>query len=114
MKVPVLGLIGKEHPIRILNTLRTLGPMRFSEIQKATGLNPAQVDRSLKQLRKGLWVVPETQAAQEGPIMIQYHLGKRGEGLLDALDTFRQAVHKQRSSIGDDAVEEIEAIFQTE
>ncbi len=111
MKAHLLDLIGKEHPIRILLLLRSKGPKRFSEIEVATGLNPAQVDRSLKLLREGMWVIPETLAEEEGPVHVRYRISERGEALLNALDAFRNSLDHQRSVIGNQTVNEVEALY---
>lgn len=111
MKAHLLDLIGKEHPLRILLLLRSKGPKRFSEIEEATGLNPAQVDRSLKLLREGMWVIPETIPEDDGPVHVAYKIGNRGEALLKALDAFRNSLVHQRSAIGDETVNQLEALY---
>lgn len=111
MKAHLLDLIGKQHPVRILLLLRRKGPKRFSEIEEATGLNPAQVDRSLKLLLKEMWVIPETSPENDGPIHVHYGIGNRGEALLNALDAFRNSLVHQRSAIGDETVNELEALY---
>lgn len=111
MKVRLLDLIGKEHPIRILLLLRSKGPKRFSEIEETTGLNPAQVDRSLKQLREGMWIIPETIPEEEGPVHVRYRVSDRGEVLLNALDAFRSSLADHRSALGEETVDELEALY---
>ncbi len=111
MKAQLLSLLGKQHPLRILLLLRREGPKRFSEVEEATGLNPAQVDRSLKLLREGMWVVPETVAEEDGPVHIHYRVGQRGKALLQAVDAFRESLDQHRSAVGDEAVDEVEALY---
>lgn len=111
MKVELLGLLGKQHAIRILLILRSHGPHRFSDLQKTTGLNPAQLDRALKLLRKDLWAIPETQPTPEGPVYVQYRISNRGQALLKALDGFRSSLNRQKSVIGKDLINEFEALY---
>ena len=75
----ILDLLGHKDYLRILIALEG-APQRFTEIQKSLDLNPAQVDRALAFLRKGLWVVPRTLPAESGPLRVEYRLGKRGAG----------------------------------
>lgn len=111
MESHILSLLGKEHPTRILLLLRSKGPLRFSQIRDATGLNPSQVDRSLKLLRQDLWILPETGAEEDGPVRVHYRISGRGEALLKAFDSFRSTLTNQRSALGRESVEEIEALY---
>ena len=70
----ILDLLGHKDYLRILIALEA-APQRFTEIQKSLDLNPAQVDRALAFLRKGLWVVPKTLPAESGPLRVEYRLG---------------------------------------
>lgn len=107
----LLALVGKEHPLRILLLLRSEGPRRFSEVEEATGLNPSQVDRALKLLREGMWVIPETIPEEEGPVHVRYRLTDRGLAFLKAVDAFRTGLERHRSAIGEDAVGELESLY---
>lgn len=111
MKVELLGLLGKQHAIQTLLILRSLGPQRFSEIQRTTGQNPAQLDRALKHLRKALWVIPQTEPTPEGPVCVQYQISNRGQAFLKALDEFRDSINRQKSVIGKDTIDEFEALY---
>lgn len=111
MKSGAFDLIGKQHPIRILLLLRDEGPMRFSEIEQVTGLNPAQVDRALKLLREGMWIIPETLPEDEGPVHVHYQIANRGEALLHALDDFRDSLVAQREAIGPETFDELKKLY---
>lgn len=111
MKANLFALVGKEHTLRILLVLRSQGPQRFSDIQKSTNLNPAQLDRSLKLLRKDLWVIPETIPGEEGPVRVRYRISKRGDALLKALDAFGTSLKRQRVTLGEETIREFEAVY---
>lgn len=111
MESHILALLGKEHPARILLLLRSHGSLRFSQIREATGLNPSQVDRSLKLLRQDLWIIPETHAENRGPVNVHYRISGRGEALLKALDSFRSTLSHERAALGRESVDEIEALY---
>ncbi|MHB8584531.1 MAG: hypothetical protein ACYDDF_01645 [Thermoplasmatota archaeon] len=99
------------HPdyTRALALLREKGALRFGEIQKGLGANPTQVDRALKFLRKGLWVIPETEAS--GPrVVVRYSLGKRGAAFLASFDAMVKTAERHRDVLGEGAVEELAAL----
>lgn len=99
------------HPdyLRVLSLLREKGPLRFREIERALGANPSQVDRALKFLRGGLWILPETEAS--GPrILVRYSLGKRGGAFLASFDAMVRTAEKHRGILGDQAVDELAAL----
>lgn len=109
MASELLDLFDRNH-LRVLTALRTHGPLRFSEIESHTGLNPNQVDRVLKSLREGFWIVPETIPAAQGRIPIHYRLGKRGEAALRILDRILETAEEERERLGDATVDTLESV----
>lgn len=106
------AVLRNPHHLRIIGLLRREGRLSFTAIQKALDLNPAQVDRALKLLTSGLWIIPETpRSAGKGPIRVQYRLGERGRALARALDAFVAKVEKQRRALGETTVREAEALL---
>jgi len=105
----ILELLAHRDYLRILIALES-APRRFSELQKALELNPAQVDRGLKFLRKGLWVVPRTLPSERGPIRVEYQLGKRGRAFLRSFERFRADLERQAPQIGRTEVEELQRL----
>lgn len=105
----ILELLAHKNYLRILIALED-APRRFTELQRDLDLNPAQVDRALKFLRKGLWVVPRTVPAERGPIRVEYELGKRGRTFLGAFEQFRSDLERQAPQIGPAEVEELQRL----
>ena len=106
----IMELLGHENYIRVLLLVRRRRSLRFSQIQKALDLNPAQVDRALKFLRKGLWLVPHTVPAQKGRVLVEYRLGKRGEAFLDSFESFRAAAQERRAALGPSELRELQRL----
>ncbi len=84
--------------------------MRFTGIQKSLGLNPAQVDRALNFLRKGLWIVPKTLRSEKGPIRVEYALGKRGTAFLESFDSFRNQAKHREAELGKAEIAELQSL----
>ncbi len=105
----ILDLLAHKDYLRILIALDR-APRRFTEIQKALELNPAQVDRGLKFLQTGLWVVPKTIPAKSGPIRVEYRLGKRGAAFLESFEQFRAELARREPQLGRDEVEELQSL----
>jgi DNA-binding HxlR family transcriptional regulator len=100
-------VLRSPHHLRIIGLLRREGSLGFNAIQETLSLNPAQVDRSLKLLTSGLWVVPETKrSGGTGPVRVRYRLGDRGRALAAAWDAFRAEMESRRRALGDATVRE--------
>jgi len=106
----IMELIGHKDYVRVLLALREQGTLRFNQIQKSLDLNPVQVDRALKFLRKGLWVVTRTIPTAREHIAVEYRLGKRGAAFLDSFDSFRGAVRQRSAELGSAEVEELQSL----
>ncbi len=106
----IIDLLGHKDYIRVLATLYRK-PMYFSQIQRALNLNPVQVDRALRFLRKGLWIVPRTAPTERGRIMVEYSLGKRGAAFLKSFKMFSDDVMKHRVSLGSAEVAELQSLY---
>lgn len=105
----IIELFGHRDYLRILLAVQRR-PLRFGQIQKALGLNPAQVDRALRFLRKGLWIIPRTVRTQKGPILVEYSLGKRGAAFLEAFKVFRADVKRRKAELGPSEVAELQSL----
>ncbi|MBI2922461.1 MAG: ArsR family transcriptional regulator [Planctomycetes bacterium] len=105
----VLELLAHPDYLRILHAVRHR-PLRFSDLQKRLRLNPAQVDRALKFLRRELWVVPQVKPSAKGRLAVQYAIGRRGAAFLDSYEVFAQDVRRRQDELGADTVAEIESV----
>lgn len=105
----ILELLAHKDYLRILIALED-APRRFSELQKMLDLNPTQVDRGLKFLRKDLWIVPRTIPSERGPIRVEYELGKRGKAFLKSFARFRADLERQAPQIAPTEVEELQRL----
>lgn len=102
----IIDLLGHPDYLRIVLALARK-PLRFTEIQRTLGLNPAQVDRALSFLRRGLWIIATTVPSDKGPVRVVYSLGKRGEAFLEAFGAFQNGVKRREDSLGRAAVAEL-------
>ncbi len=102
----VSELLAHKEYLRILHAVRRR-PMRFGDIQKKLKLNPAQVDRALKVLRKGLWVVPRVAPTEKGRLSVEYEISKRGEAFLDSFKVFRDDAGRRKAELGPSVVTEL-------
>src|SRR4030067_2092914 len=97
MKAEFVELIGKQHTLRVLFTLRVTGPQRFGELQKALGMNPAQLDRALKWLQERVYILAKTMPKRGHSVVVTYELGRRGGAFPDAFDSFAHSPHNRRA-----------------
>lgn len=104
-----MELLRHTDYLRILMTLKRR-PLRFTSIQKAVGLNPAQVDRALTFLRKGLWIIPRTIPTDKESVRVEYSLGKRGEAFLDSFEAFRANARRHAVELGRSEIAELQSI----
>lgn len=105
----IMELLGHKDYLRILMAVEKK-PLRFTEVQKALGLNPTQVDRALSFLRKGLWIIPKTAPTEKGPIRIEYSLGKRGAAFLASWQSFRTQAERHEAELGKSEVAELQGL----
>lgn len=101
-----MEILAHKDYLRILHAVRTK-PMRFGQLQRDLDLNPAQVDRAVKFLSKGLWIVPAVADTATGRIVIVYVLGKRGAALLEAFRDFSASVFRRRAELGSGVVSDL-------
>lgn len=87
-------------------------PQRFGQLQKALGLNPAQVDRALSFLRKGLYIVARTAPTEGERIVVEYCLGKRGAAFLESYKSFEVAAVKRKAALGSSEIAELQSIYR--
>lgn len=87
-------------------------PQRFGQLQKALGLNPAQVDRALSFLRQGFYIVARTVPSDGERIIVEYRLGKRGAAFLASYKSFEHAAIKRKAALGSSEVAELQSIYR--
>jgi DNA-binding HxlR family transcriptional regulator len=104
----IMELFSHRDYLRILSAIRRK-PKRFGQLQKALRLNPAQVDRALKFLRKWLWIVPRVASSGKGRLVVEYGIGKRGAAFLDSFQAFRNGALRRKAALGDSVAAEIES-----
>jgi DNA-binding HxlR family transcriptional regulator len=107
----IMELLGHRDYVRILLAVGRK-PLRFGEIQKNLHLNPAQVDRALKYLRKGLWILSRTVPTAGGRIPVEYRLGKRGEAFLASFEAFSAEARRQKLPLGHSVVAELQSLHR--
>jgi len=101
-----MELLAHRDYIRILQAVRDR-PMRFGELQKELDLNPAQVDRAVKFLRKGLWVISRVAPSERGRMRVEYELGKRGAAFLKSFKAFSVGAIRRKAELGLSVVAEL-------
>ena len=107
----IMELLAHKDYVRILHSVRR-GPRRFGALQKELDLNPVQVDRALKFLRKGLWIVPRVAPSDKGRMLIVYELGKRGAAFLDSFDAFSAGAIRRKAELGQGVVAELQSLVR--
>ncbi len=108
----ILKLFGHENYIRILQALRKESKgLRFTQIQKMINLNPAQVDRALKFFRKEFLIIAHTLPIENGRILIEYKLSKRGVVSLEIIDKLSSFVQKKEFELGKSEVKKFQNLY---
>ena len=105
-----MEILGHPDYLRVLNALRGTDGARFGQIQKTLDLNPTQVNRALKALTKGLWVIPRTVPTESGRVPVEYRLGKRGVVILELFDNLRAQAERRRAELGAAEVDELRRV----
>lgn len=104
----VMELFAHKDYVRILYAVQRK-PKRFGELQKGLGLNPAQVDRALRFLRQGLWIVPRVAPSSKGRLAVEYEIGKRGAAFLDSFKVFRADALRRKADLGEFVAAELQS-----
>ena len=104
-----MELLSNRSYLRVLYALRRK-PLRFVELQKELGLNPAQVDRALKALRKELWIVPRVVPSKKGRMLIEYEIGKKGLSFLEAFKSFSSDLVRRKAQLGESVKTELQGL----
>lgn len=107
----IMELLGHKDYVRILLAVQKK-PLRFGEMQRNLRLNPAQVDRALKYLRKGLWILARTVPTDGGRISVEYSLGKRGDAFLASFEAFSAEARRQKMPLGHSVVAELQSLHR--
>jgi len=95
----IMELLNHRDPLRILLTLYQWGGLRFGQIQTMLDLNPAQVDRALKFLCKGLWIKLHS-APGQAKRQTEYKIEKRGAALAEAFTVFAANIREKEKEFG--------------
>lgn len=103
-----MELFAHKDFVRILSAVGRK-PRRFGQLQKELGLNPAQVDRALKYLRKGLFIVPRVEPSTKGRLLVEYVIGKRGEAFLASFEAFSRDALRRKATLGESVAQELES-----
>jgi DNA-binding HxlR family transcriptional regulator len=106
----VMEILRHTDYLRVLSALRKADGLRFNQIQKSLDLNPTQVNRALKALTEGLWIIPQTVPTETGRIPVEYKLGKRGALFLELFDNFRAEAASRSAELGADEVQELQKV----
>ena len=107
----ILDLLGHKDYLRILLAIQRK-PLRFGQIQKTLDLNPVQVDRAVKFLRKGLWIIPRVAPTEGDRLLVEYDLGKRGAAFLDSFKTFSADASRRKAALGASEVAELQSLHR--
>jgi len=106
MPVSYERLVSRPY-IRVLRTLGGSGPLRFNQLEKATGLDPKTVDRTLKALVRDHFVYVRALPAEGSRIPAEYRIALRGRVLLDVQVNAARAAQKHRDILGARLTDEI-------
>lgn len=106
------GLIGHKDYVRVLQTLRSRGELRFGQIETILALNPVQIDRALKFLRRESLVKAQALPSRKRKQQLEYRLAPRGAAFLEAFDSFADGLYRRRGELGLSEVAEFRALYQ--
>ena len=107
----IMDLLGHKDYIRVLLALEE-GPLRFSALQRTLKLNPTQLDRALKALRKGHWIIPHVAPGEGGRILVEYRLAKRGTAFLQSFHVFSKDASRRMAALGTSEVAELKSLYR--
>lgn len=107
----IMDLLAHKDYIRVLLALEDK-PLRFSALEKALKLNPTQLDRALKFLRKGHWVIPHVDPGEGGRFFVSYRLSKRGIAFLRSFNAFSKEAQRSMASVGSSEVRELQSLYR--
>ena len=106
----IMELLRHKDYIRVLLALEKK-PLRFTDLQKGLRLNPLQINRALKFLRRGLWVIPHAGPAKGGRFGVQYRLGRRGTAFVHSFGAFSRDAQRRVAAIGSSEVAELQRLY---
>ncbi|MEI7481568.1 MAG: MarR family winged helix-turn-helix transcriptional regulator [Elusimicrobiota bacterium] len=107
----IIELLNHRDPLRVLLTLYQRGGLRFGQIQTLLNLNPTQVDRALKFLRKDLWIkVSPVRGKVRG--QSEYRIEKRGEALAEAFTLFAADIRGKKKEFTPTEVAQFQRFYQ--
>lgn len=107
----IIELLGHKDYIRVLLALEDK-PLRFGALQRALKLNPTQIDRAMKFLRKGHWVIAHVAPGEGGRILVEYRLGKRGTAFLRSFGVFSKDAERRMAALGSSEVAELQSLYR--
>lgn len=89
-----LELLGRRHALSILWILQQRSPRRFTEIRRATAMNPVTLSQRLSEMEKANLL--HRTAHNEVPPRVDYDLTAKGRDLLVILDDLSRWSRKHR------------------
>lgn len=107
----ISDLIAHKDYIRVLQALRSRGSLRFGQIEIFLGLNPVQVDRALKFLRKGSLINAHVLPSEKRKRQLEYVLARRGAAFLEAFQSFTGDLYSRGGDIGLSEVADFRALY---
>lgn len=107
----ISDLIGHKDYIRVLQVLHSRGSLRFGQIENLLNLNPVQVDRALKFLRKESLISNNILQTEKGRGQIEYCLARRGTAFLEVFASFSVDIYRRRGELGLSEVAEFRALY---
>lgn len=85
--------------------------MRFVLLEQELGLNPARIDRGLKSLLKGKWIVSVAADTATGRFLMVYRITRKGTALLAALHEFAAVLQRREADLGPEVARELRAVL---
>ena len=107
----ISDLIAHKDYIRVLQALRSRGSLRFGQIEILLDLNPVQVDRALKFLRKGSLINAHVLPSEKRKCQLEYGLARRGAAFLEAFQSFAGDLSRRGGELGVSEVADFRALY---
>ena len=102
---------GRVHHLRVLLAIRSRGPLKFNEVQEHLDLAPTQVQRTVNDLRRDLYVHPRPYAKRGRKALLEYELSKKGKAYLDAFDAFVLSLEEDRNVVGEKPIQRLKELY---
>lgn len=97
--------------LRILLAVRRGGPLRFTDVQRRTGLASTEVQRHLQELCDHHFLHARPYGKKGRKLLIEYELSRKGKAHLYALDAYRAALERRAVVAGEETLRALQAIY---